>query len=70
LNCHPEPARSQVEEMLRTQKQNTYTMEKHGLKKLIYQSPWYDSGQYSGFVEISLPVPFDMPHFIRTDVKG
>jgi hypothetical protein len=45
-------------------------MEKHGLKKLIYQSPWYDSGQYSGFVEISLPVPFDMPHFIRTDVKG
>jgi hypothetical protein len=70
LNCHPEPARSQVEEMLRTQRQNSYTIEKHGIKKLIYQAPWYDSGQYSGFVELSLPIPFDMPHFIRTDVKG
>jgi PAS domain-containing protein len=70
LNCHPEPARSQLEEMLRTQKQNTYTIEKHGSKKLIFQTPWYDSGRYSGFVEISLPIPFVMPHFIRTEPKG
>jgi hypothetical protein len=32
---------------------------------LIYQSPWYRDGQYAGFVEISLEIPFDMPHFIR-----
>ena len=70
LNCHPEPARSQLEEMLRTQRQNTYTIEKHGFKKLIFQTPWYDCGQYSGFVEISLPIPFVMPHFIRTEPKG
>ena len=70
LNCHSEPARSQLEEMLRTQRQNSYTIEKRGVKKLIYQTPWYDNGRYSGFVEISLSIPFVMPHFIRTEEKG
>jgi PAS domain-containing protein len=70
LNCHPETARSQLEEMLRTQRQNIYTIEKHGVKKLIYQTPWYDNGRYSGFVELSLPIPFILPHFIRTGKKG
>ena len=70
LNCHPEPARSQLEEMLRTQRHNSYTIEKRGVKKLIYQTPWYDNGRYSGFVELSLPLPFVMPHFIRADEKG
>jgi transcriptional regulator with PAS, ATPase and Fis domain len=66
LECHPEQARTRVEEMLRTQKPNYYTIEKHGIKKLIYQTPWYKDGIYSGFVEMSIPIPFDMPHFIRT----
>jgi PAS domain-containing protein len=70
LDCHPEPARSQLEEMLSAQRQNTYTIEKRGVKKLIYQSPWYDEGKYSGFVEITLPIPFVMPHFIRKDARG
>lgn len=65
LDCHPEPARSQVEEMLRTQKANSYTIEKRGMKKLIYQSPWYANGRLAGFVELSLPIPFEMPHFVR-----
>ena len=63
LLCH-------LDEMLRTQRHNSYSIEKKGVKKLIYQSPWYDNGQYAGFVEISLPIPFVMPHFIRTDKKG
>jgi hypothetical protein len=35
------------------------------VKKLIYQTPWYAGGEYAGFVEISLEIPFEMPHFIR-----
>jgi transcriptional regulator with PAS, ATPase and Fis domain len=65
LDCHPENARLHIEEMLRTQKQNCYTIEKHGMKKLIYQTPWYQNGIYSGFVELSIPIPFEIPHFIR-----
>jgi len=65
LDCHPEPARSQVADMMKTQRTNIYTTEKKGVKKLIYQSPWYENGKYAGFVEMALEIPFEMPHFIR-----
>lgn len=52
--------------MLEMQKKNIYTIEKDGVKKLIYQSPWYKDGQYAGFVELALEIPFEMPHFVRT----
>jgi transcriptional regulator with PAS, ATPase and Fis domain len=65
LDCHPAAARVQFEEMMATQSKNVYTIEKKGVKKLIYQSPWFKDGEYAGFVEISLEIPFEMPHFIR-----
>ena len=65
LDCHPEPARSKLIEMLTTQQANVYTIEKIGAKKLIYQTPWFQEGQFAGLVELSLVVPFEMPHFIR-----
>jgi len=65
LDCHPEPSRSQLERMLDKQQKNVYTIEKKGKKKLIYQTPWYKDGVYSGFVELSIEIPFEMPHFVR-----
>lgn len=65
LNCHPAPARAIFEELMAGQKKNVYTIEKNGIKKMIYQSPWFKDGQYAGFVEISLEIPFEMPHFVR-----
>ena len=35
------------------------------MRKLIYQSPWYRDGAYAGFVELSLEIPAEMPHFVR-----
>lgn len=66
LDCHPEPARSKVESMLDACEKNIYTIEKNGVKKLIYQCPWFEDGQYAGFVELSLEIPFEMPHFVRS----
>ncbi len=66
LDCHPEQARAKLEALLATHEQNIYTIEKNGVKKLIYQSPWFKNGQYAGFVEVSLEIPFEMPHFVRT----
>jgi transcriptional regulator with PAS, ATPase and Fis domain len=65
LDCHPEPARSKLKQLLKTRRTNVYTIEKKGVKKLIYQTPWYRQGRYSGFVEISLELPAVLPHFIR-----
>ena len=65
LDCHPEPARTKLVELLRTQASNSYTIEKNGVKKLIHQSPWYQDGKYGGFVELSIEIPLSMPHYIR-----
>ena len=26
---------------------------------------WYDKGEFGGLIELSLPIPFDMPHYVR-----
>jgi transcriptional regulator with PAS, ATPase and Fis domain len=66
VDCHPEPARAKTVELLSKRQKNVYTIEKNGVKKLIYQSPWYRDGQYAGFVELSLEIPFELPHFVRS----
>jgi PAS domain-containing protein len=65
FDCHPEPARKKLQELMAMQKTNVYTIEKKGVKKLIYQTPWYSDNEYAGFVELSLEIPMDTPHFIR-----
>lgn len=65
LDCHPEPARSRLAGLLESQQTNTYTTERGGVTKLIYQSPWYEGGEYRGFVELSLEVPASLPHHVR-----
>ena len=65
FDCHPEPANTKLKNMLLSEKSNSYTIEKNGIKKLIHQSPWYNNGEYAGFVEISIELPLEMPHFIR-----
>jgi hypothetical protein len=66
LDCHSSPSREKLATLLQSREKNVYTIEKNGVKKLIYQSPWYQNGQYAGFVEMSLEIPFELPHFVRT----
>ena len=56
LECHPGPARTKLEKLMKEQKTNVYTIEKNGKKKLIYQTPWYKDGVYAGFVELALEI--------------
>jgi hypothetical protein len=65
LDCHPEPSRSKLLQLLETGGHNVYTIEKNGIRKLIYQSPWYLDGQRHGMIELSLQIPAVMPHFQR-----
>ena len=66
LDCHPDPAREKTERLLAARVKNVYTIEKNSVKKLIYQSPWYKNGEYAGFVELSLEIPVEISHFIRS----
>lgn len=65
LDCHPEPAQKKVREIYESQQSNIYSIQKNGKKKLIYQTPYFIEGKFSGFVEICLPLPKEMPHFNR-----
>lgn len=65
LDCHPEPARTKLMEMLKNHNLNAYTIEKNGVKKLIYQSPWFENGEFAGYIELSMELPAEMPHFVR-----
>jgi transcriptional regulator with PAS, ATPase and Fis domain len=66
LDCHSDTSRGKAEQLLAARQKNVYTIEKNGVKKLIFQSPWYKNGEYAGFVELSLEIPFEMPHFVRS----
>lgn len=66
LDCHPDPARGKAEALLAARQKNVYTVEKNGIRKLIFQSPWYHEGRYAGFVQISMEIPWEMPHFVRS----
>ena len=65
LDCHPEPARTKTVELLQSKQKNVYTIEKNGVKKLVYQTPFYENGKCVGFVEMVMEIPFELPHFIR-----
>jgi transcriptional regulator with PAS, ATPase and Fis domain len=65
LECHPEPARSKLMELLATEQENIYTIEKNGVKKIIIQKPWRENGVFKGMAEFSIILPEGMPHFIR-----
>ena len=54
LDCHPEPSKSKLKELMQTQGSNTYIVEIGKTKKVISQKPWYQDGKYAGFIEIQL----------------
>jgi transcriptional regulator with PAS, ATPase and Fis domain len=64
--CHPEPALTKTRELYARREPNHYTIRKNGQKKIIHQIPWYREGRFAGFVELSIPIPDDLPHFDRT----
>jgi transcriptional regulator with PAS, ATPase and Fis domain len=65
VDCHPEPARTKLVQLLESRQANVYTIEKNGKKKLIHQTPWYKNDEYCGFIELDLEIPQTMPHFVR-----
>jgi len=66
FDCHPPHAKAKIENLMKTHETNAYTIEKAGVKKLIYQAPWFNEGVFGGLVELSMVIPTEMPHFIRT----
>ncbi len=64
-DCHQPRSTEMIKAMMDKDTNNCYTIEKEGVKKMIYQSPWYKEGVVAGIVEISIEIPLEMPHFVR-----
>lgn len=64
-DCHPGESKNKLRQLMDSRKENVYTIEKNGVKKIIYQAPWHRGGQFGGIVEISFEIPQEMPHFVR-----
>ncbi|MCR2031101.1 PAS domain-containing protein [Alistipes timonensis] len=65
FDCHSERSREMIRRMLATGGTNAYTIEKQGVRKMIYQTAWKEHGEIRGLVEISMKIPCEMPHYIR-----
>mgnify|MGYP000933601242 FL=1 len=63
---HPEHCNVLIRKMLATGEPHSYTIEKDGQKKLIHQQPWFIDGNIAGVVEMSIVLPVEMPHYVRS----
>ena len=65
FDCHNPKSIEKIREMLADGGSNSYTIEKNGIKKMIYQTVWKQEGVIAGLVEISMEIAEEMPHYVR-----
>jgi len=65
IPCHNERSRGIIADLLSSGGSNAYTIEKNGVRKMIYQTAWRENGEVAGLVEISMVIPEEMPHYVR-----
>ncbi|HJA99379.1 MAG TPA: PAS sensor protein [Candidatus Alistipes avicola] len=66
LPCHNERSRGIIDRLIKEGGTNAYTIDKKGVRKMIYQTAWrHEDGTVGGLLEISMPIPAEMPHYIR-----
>jgi len=66
FDYHNPVSQQKINKMLSNNSTNAYTIEKNGIKKMIFQSPWKENGETKGMIEFSFEIPFEMQHFIRS----
>lgn len=63
--CHSPASWEKIQQLLQTGGSNAYTIHKNGIRKMIYQTAWFQEGVVAGLVEYSMEIPEDMPHYDR-----
>lgn len=66
MEYHNENSKAIIRRLLADGGTNCYTIEKEGVRKMIFQSAWRDeNGLVTGLVELSMIIPDNMPHYVR-----
>ena len=70
-DCHGEKAGQMIRHMIETGAANTYQIVRHGKRKLLHQTPWFDeSGAVAGLIELAIDLPDNMPVFDRDNTDA
>lgn len=69
MPCHQARSQEIIRQLLENGDTHAYTIQKGDVRKLIYQTPWYENGEVAGLVEFSLVLPEEMPHYVRETKK-
>jgi transcriptional regulator with PAS, ATPase and Fis domain len=64
-DCHKPESWMKILAMMESGIANTYTIEKHGIRKLIHQQAWFKDDKVAGIVEMSIELPQEMKHHVR-----
>lgn len=64
-DCHSPRSWEIIQNLLAVGGANSYTIEKKGIHKMIYQTAWFKDGKVAGLVEISMVIPEKLPHYVR-----
>ncbi len=65
IPCHNPHSQEIIRRLLDTGGTNAYTIEKRGVRKMIYQSAWKVQGEVRGLIEFSMEIPDALPHYVR-----
>lgn len=66
MEYHNEHSQDIIRRLLAEGGTNCYTIEKQGVRKMIFQTAWRDDqNSIAGLVELSMVIPDKMPHHIR-----
>lgn len=66
-DCHNPKSARMIRHMIETGESNTYAIIRHGKKRLLHQTPWFEQpgGPVSGLIELSIDIPDEYPVFDR-----
>ncbi len=66
MDCHPPKAQMELREVMASGRPDVYTVEKRGVRKMVYHGHWKRRGRLGGLVEFTFILPKDIPHHVRS----
>ena len=66
-DCHSRKSQEAIRHMIETGESNPYEIIRHGRRRLLHQTPWFEEqgGSVAGLIEISIDLPDHYPIFNR-----
>jgi hypothetical protein len=61
-DCHNPVSCQKIKEMNQNPSVNIYTILKGEEKRMVRQFPWVENGIHKGIIELSFPVPVEVPN--------